>query len=183
MIKKILLATATLLGALLVIVAWQPSEYRVSRSATIAAPSPDVFAHVNDLREFNRWSPFAQRDPQAANSYSGPQQGKGASFSWAGNHQVGAGRMTIVESRPNEFVRMKLQFEKPFASDADATFTIRPEGGHTVVTWTMTGEKVFVSKLIGTFISMDKMIGGDFEQGLASLKTTLEASTKQRAAG
>jgi uncharacterized protein YndB with AHSA1/START domain len=162
----------------LVIVALQPAAYRVSRSATIAAPPAEVFAQVNDLHAMNAWSPWLEPDPQVKLSYDGPPAGTGAAFSWDGNSQVGAGRLTIVDSQPNDRIRIKLDFLRPFASTADAEFTFKTEGDRTIVTWTMSGRKVFMTKLFGLFMSMDKMIGGHFEKGLATMKSRVEGSVK-----
>ncbi len=174
--------TLVTVGALLVVfvtvVAIQPAEYCVSRSTAIAAPAAEVFEQVNDLRLMNEWSPWLEPDPQAKLSYAGPSAGVGAAFSWDGNSQVGAGRLTIVESRPSELVGIQLDFLRPFVSTADTEFTFKPEGGKVVVTWTMTGRRNFLTKMFGLFLSMDKMIGGNFEKGLATLRSRLETPAR-----
>jgi hypothetical protein len=175
MLKKILIALTTIVVVFLVIVALQPADYEISRSQSVAAPPAQVFAQVNDLHNFNTWNPFAKLDPQAKIAYSGPRAGRDASFAWAGNDQMGEGRMTIIESRPDEAVRMKLDFVKPFASTADAEFTLKPAGDRTVVTWTMTGKNAFIGKIFSVFMNMDKMIGSDFERGLASMQGIVES--------
>lgn len=183
MLLKILLGVAAA-GALVVvvlalIVAMQPSEFRIERSAVIAAPAPAVFAQVDDFHNWKAWSPWAKLDPAAKNSFEGAPSGKGAAFSWAGNNKVGEGRMTITESRPNELIRIKLEFLKPFDATNTAEFTFRPEGERTAVTWSMYGHNNFISRAVFLFVNMDKALGGEFEKGLASMKSAAEASAKR----
>ncbi len=159
-----------------IVAALQPAEFRIERSVTIAAPPAVVFARVNDLHGFQEFSPWAKRDPAARNTFDGPPAGEGASFAWAGNAEVGEGRMTIVESQPDERIRIRLEFLKPFASTASTEFAFRPEGNGTVVTWSMTGQNDFTGKAIGLIMNMDEMIGRDFEAGLASLKSLTESA-------
>lgn len=180
--KKIVIglgAIALLLGGFAVVAAMQPAEYTVTRTTTIAAPPATVFAHVNDFHKWEAWSPWAKLDPACKNTFEGPTAGKGAIFKWAGNSDVGEGKMEIAESKPDERVLMKLDFVKPFESSCDTEFTFKPEAGQTAVTWTMTGKKNFVSKAFCLFMSMDKMVGGDFERGLASMKEVAEAEAKK----
>lgn len=174
MILKILIGLAVVIGLLAAFVATRPAEFSVARSATFAAPAPAVFAQVNELKKWEAWSPWAKKDPNAKNTYAGPAAGKGASMSWAGNNDVGEGRMTIMESRPDELVRFKLEFFKPFAATNEATFAFKPEGGGTAATWTMTGTNNFIGKAMCLFFDMDKMVGGDFEKGLAGIKGIVE---------
>ncbi len=180
MLEKTLLGLALLVAVVVVVVALQPAEYTVTRRATIAAPPAAVFARVNDLHEFQTWNPFARMDPAARNTFEGAPAGPGAVLTWSGNSQVGEGRMTITESRSDERVRIRLDFARPFASTAFAEFTFIPEGGRTTVTWSMTGRKNFVSRAFGLVMSMDRMIGGQFEQGLATLKSLSEAAAARR---
>lgn len=175
MFKKILLALVAIVAVLVVVVAVQPSEFRVERSATIAAPPAAVFAQVNDFHNWEAWSPWAKLDPTAQNSFEGPSSGKGAVFKWSGNREVGKGSMTLTESRPNDLIRIKLDFVEPFEDTSTAEFTFKPEGNQTLVTWSMAGRKNFFCKAIGLFMSMDKMIGEKFEEGLASIKSIVEA--------
>jgi len=155
-------------------IATRPSEFQVARTATLAAPAGAVFSQVNELQKWEAWSPWQKKDPQVKNSYAGPAAGTGASMSWAGNNEVGEGRMTIVESRPAELVRFKLEFFKPFAATNSAEFAFREEGGRTAVTWTMRGHNNFVAKAMCLVFDMDKMVGGDFEAGLAGIKSIVE---------
>jgi len=174
MLVKILIGVAIVVAALAGYVATRPSEFSVSRSATFAAPAPLVFAQVNELKRWEGWSPWQKKDPQAKNSYAGPASGTGASMSWAGNKEVGVGRMTIAESRPNELVRFKLEFFEPFAATNSAEFAFKQEGGRTAVTWTMRGQNNFVGKAMCLVFDMDQMVGGDFEAGLAGIKAIVE---------
>ena len=136
-------------------------------------------AQVNDFHNWEVWSPWAQLDPAAKYSFEGAPAGKGAAFSWAGTNKVGEGRMTITESRPNELVRIKLEFLKPFEATNTAEFTFRPEGERTAVTWSMFGHNNFISRAVFLFVNMDKALGGEFEKGLASMKAAAEASAKR----
>ncbi|HEY5768348.1 MAG TPA: SRPBCC family protein [Terrimicrobium sp.] len=175
MIQVILIALAAIAVVFAGIVAMQPSEFRITRKATIAAPAQTIFAQVNDFHKWTAWSPWEKIDPALQRTYEGAPAGPGAVYSWAGNNQSGEGRMTIVESRPSNLVRIKLEFFKPFAATHTAEFTFEPEGDRTAVTWSMTGENKFLAKGIGLVMNMDKMIGGQFEQGLAELKSVAEA--------
>jgi uncharacterized protein YndB with AHSA1/START domain len=172
--KKLLLVIGGVVVLFLGIVAAQPSEYRVSRSATIAAPAEEVFPQVNNLHNWDAWSPWAKLDPAAKNSFEGPSEGTGAIFKWSGNDQIGEGKMTIIESRPDELVRFKLEFVRPFEDTSTSEFTFQPKGDQTAVTWSMSGHKNFVNKAVCLFMNMDKMLGGDFEKGLAQMKAVVE---------
>lgn len=179
--RKLLVAfavAAVLILALCVVIASQPSTFHVERSATIAAPPPRVFDQVNDLRKWEAWSPWVKLDPAMKQTYEGPASGVGANYTWAGNSNVGEGRMTIIESRPHEFIKFKLEFFKPFAGTNTAAFTFKPDGEKTTVTWSMEGNNNFIAKGIGLFLSMDRMIGGNFEQGLAAMKAIVETAPK-----
>jgi len=183
MLLKILLGIAAAVVLIVVvlaaIVAMQPSEFRIERSAIIPAPAPVVFAQVNDFHNWQAWSPWAKLDPAAKNSFEGAPAGKGASFSWAGNQKVGEGRMTITESRPNELIRIKLEFLKPFEATNTAEFTFRPEGERTAVTWSMYGHKNLISRAVFLFVNMDKALGAEFDKGLAGMTALAEASAKR----
>jgi hypothetical protein len=179
MFKKIVVRGLIVLlvaaGAFAGVVAMQPSEYRVERSATFAAPASAIFEQVNDFHNWDAWSPWAKLDPNCKNTFEGPTSGTGAKFHWAGNSDVGEGQMTILESKPSETIKIKLAFIKPFPSECDTTFTFKPAGESTQVTWTMTGNNNFVAKAFCLFMNMDKMVGGDFEKGLANIKSLVEA--------
>ncbi len=175
MLKKILIVLAAIVVVFVVVVAMQPSDFRVARSATISAPAPAVFAQVNDFHKWEEWSPWAKLDPAAKSTFEGPPAGTGAIFRWAGNKEVGEGSMTITESRPSDLIRIKLEFLKPFAATNTAEFTFKPEGDQTAVTWSMSGQSNFIGKAFCLFMDMDKMVGGQFEKGLASMKSIAEA--------
>ncbi|MBM3218606.1 MAG: SRPBCC family protein [Candidatus Rokubacteria bacterium] len=177
MLAKIGIAVAVIVVVLAAVVALQPSEFRVERSTTIPAPPAAVFAQINDLQKWEAWSPWEKLDPAAKKTFSGPPAGAGASFAWAGNHDVGEGRVTITESRPNELVRIRLDMMKPMAASNLVEFTLEPVGDQTTVTWSMTGHNGFVSKAVGLVMDMDKMVGGQFEKGLASLKSVAAAKS------
>lgn len=176
MLKGILIGLGVIVVVLVIVVALRPGDFRVVRSSTISAPPAVVFAQVNDLHKFQKWSPWAKLDPAAKTTFDGPPAGRGAAFAWAGNSKVGEGRMTIVESRPNEAIRFRLDFLKPFAGTSSAEFTFKPEGNQTAVTWSMAGRHHFMVKAIGLFMNMDSMIGGMFEQGLASLNAVAQTA-------
>jgi uncharacterized protein YndB with AHSA1/START domain len=179
MLLKVLIVLAVVVGVFLVFVALRPSAFRVTRSASIAAPPEAIFAQVNDLHKWEAWSPWAKLDPAAKNSYAGPVEGAGATFAWSGNNKIGEGRMTITESRPYELIRFKLDFVKPFKGTNTAEFTFKPEGNQTVVTWTMLGQNNFISKAIQIFVNCEKMVGGQFEKGFAEMKAITEAEIRK----
>lgn len=176
MLEIIVIVVAIAVIAFLVVVAKQPSDFRITRTGTMAAPASAVFAQVNDLQKWDAWSPWAKLDPNAKNSFEGPTSGTGAIMRWAGNNKVGEGSMTITESNPDDFIRFKLEFLKPFAATNTAEFTFKSEGDQTTVTWSMTGTNNFMGKAMGLIMNCDKMVGSQFEQGLASLKSVVEAS-------
>ena len=172
----ILLALAFIAILFIIVIAGQPDEFKVVRSAKISAPSEKIFPHVNDLHKWEAWSPWAKMDLACKNSYEGSPAGTGAILAWAGNKKVGEGRMTITESRPNELVRIKLEFFKPFKATNAAEFTFKPEGNQALVTWSMSGENSFMGKAFGLIMNCDKMVGGDFEKGLATMKSVAETT-------
>ncbi len=174
-----LIALGAVILVFLIVVAMQPDEFRVARSTKIAAPSSAVFAQVNDFHNWEAWNPWGKLDPAMKQTYEGAPAGVGAVNSWNGNAQVGEGRMTITDSHPSDLIRIKLEFMRPFAATHTAEFTFKPEGEQTAVTWSMAGKKNFISKGIGLFMSMDKMIGDQFDKGLADMKSVVEAQAMQ----
>ena len=176
MFKKILIVLVGLLVALLIVIVLQPSRFSVTRSATIGAVPEVVFPHINNLQRWEAWSPWAKLDPAVKNTFEGPQEGTGAAFHWAGNDQVGQGSMTITESKPPELVRLRLDFIKPMAGTSFTEITFAQVETGTMVTWTMSGENGFIGKACSLFMNMDKMLGSQFEQGLANLKRVAETS-------
>lgn len=174
MLPYILAGIAVLILILVVVVSMQPAAFRIERSMTKAAPPAAAFALVNDFHEWRSWSPWENVDPNLQRTYEGPTAGTGASYSWKGNGKAGQGRMTITESRPSELIQLRLEFLKPFKATNDVEFAFQPEGAGTRVVWSMTGTKGFVFKAFGLLMSMDKMVGGDFEKGLAAMKAAAE---------
>ena len=179
MLIKVLIAITIILVLFAVIVTLQPSSFRVARSTSISAPSATVFAQVNDFHRWEAWNPWGKIDPAMKQSYEGAPAGTGAVYTWAGNNEVGVGRMTITDSRPSDLIRIKLEFFKPFAATNQSEFTFKPEGDQTVVTWSMTGTNNFMAKAVHLFMNMDKMVGGQFEKGLVHMKATAEATAKK----
>lgn len=173
MLKKIAILLLAAVLLLLGCAATRPDSFRVERSTVIAAPPDRVFALIDDLHGFNRWNPWLRKDPAARGTYSGPERGPGARYAWESN-EVGTGSMTVVESAAPSHVGLQLDFIKPFEGHNQATFTLQPEGDGTRVTWAMFGPAPFLSKLMDVVVGMDRMIGPDFEAGLAALKTLAE---------
>lgn len=182
MLKKLLIALAVLaalVAIFLLVAAFQPADFRVARSAVIAAPPATVFEQVNDLHKWQEWSPWAKLDPAAKISYAGPVAGKDAAFTWDGNQEVGVGTMTITESRVNELVQFKLEFKKPFEDTSVAEFQFKPEGDKTMVTWSMSGKKNLIGKAFGLIVDCDKMLGDQFQTGLGNLNALVTTPVKK----
>ena len=180
--KKLLIVlgiVAGLITVFLIVVALQPSDFRVTRSAKMAAPPAEPFAQVNDFHNWDAWSPGDKIDPAMKRTYAGPSAGVGAVYSWVGNQDVGEGRMTITESREPELIQIKLEFLKPMEGLCPTEFTFKPDGEQTLVTWTMSGKHNFIAKAMCLFMNMDKMIGDEFEKGLANMKKVVEAPAKE----
>lgn len=187
MLKRILLWTAAILALLVigfvVLVFRQPDDFVIRRSETMNAPPEVVFTQVNDLHNWQQWSPWAKLDPNAKNSFEGPSAGEGAVFRWSGNDEVGEGKMTIIESKPDKLVRMKIEFVRPMEDQADTTFEIEPIGDQTKMTWTMSGKNSLTGKVMGVVMDMDKMVGGYFVEGLTNLKGIVEAKSAAKDEG
>ncbi len=179
MLKKFLVALAAIVLVFIVVVAMRPADFRITRTTTIAVPAEIIFQNVNDLHKWEAWSPWAKLDPSMKQTHEGAAAGVGAIYSWDGNNDVGAGRMTITESRTNEAILIRLEFIKPFAAVNDTEFTFKSEENQTVVTWTMSGKNGFMAKAFCLFMNMDKMVGGDFEKGLVQMKTVAEPAEKK----
>jgi hypothetical protein len=166
---------AAIVVVLVIVIAVQPADFRVTRSGTMAAPPAEAFAQVNDFHNWDAWSPWAKIDPAMKQTYEGAPAGVGAVYSWVGNSEVGEGKMTLKESQPHQRITIKLEFLKPFKATHSAEFTFKADGDFTIVTWTMMGQKNFITKAFGLVMSMDKMLGGMFEKGLAQMKVVVEA--------
>jgi uncharacterized protein YndB with AHSA1/START domain len=157
------------LVAILVIASTKPDTFRVERSAVIKAPPENIFALINDFQQWRSWSPWEARDPALKRTYSGTASGKGSIYAWEGNRNVGSGRMEIMESAAPSKIVIKLDFIKPFEGHNTAEFTLTPGANSTVVNWVMVGPSIFFSKVMQVFMNFDRMIGKDFETGLANL--------------
>jgi hypothetical protein len=182
MLKKILIGLAVAVVALAGIISTRPATFSIQRTATIQAPAELAFAMVNDFHRWNEWSPWDKLDPKMTRTFTGANAGLDAMYEWTGNDDVGQGRMTIQESKPGELVRIRLEFIKPFEAASTSTFTFAPAGEGTTVTWKMEGNNNFISKAFGLFMDMDKMIGKDFDNGLANMKKAAEAEAAAGAA-
>ena len=184
MFKKIALALVVAAFALAAVVATRPSDFRIERSTTINAPADIAYGLVSDFHGWADWSPWEALDPAMKKTFTGQAGEKGSSYEWQGNKDVGEGRMTIVETKPSSLVEIKLEFIKPFAATSQTTLTFEPAGDKTRVTWAMVGQNNFVAKAMTLFMNMDKMVGADFEKGLAKLgeKSAAEHAVRVAAA-
>jgi uncharacterized protein YndB with AHSA1/START domain len=174
MLKTIALVVVIVIAGLLGFAATRPDSFSVQRTATIHAPADKVFGLINDFHRWGEWSPWEKLDPAMKRTFGGPAAGPGAVYQWTGNSKVGAGRMEILDAAPASKIEIKLDFIEPFEGHNIAEFTLAPQGENTDVVWTMRGPAPFISKLMGVFVSMDSMIGKDFEAGLANMKGAAE---------
>jgi hypothetical protein len=179
--KKALVALVGVVVIFVVVVAMQPAGFHLERSVISKAPPAVLFDYVNDLHKMPEWSPWAAMDPNQKITYAGPAIGVGSSYTWVGE-KTGEGKQTITESVPNQKVTTKLEFLKPMEATNVATFTLKPAAGGTTVTWSMDGERDFISKAFGLFVSMENMVGPQFEQGLAKLSAVSEKKASEIAA-
>jgi len=170
MLLYVLLGVAAFVALFVLVAALQPAAFHIERSAVIQAPPEKPFSHVNDFRAWEAWSPWEGKDPAMKRDYTGAASGVGAKYAWFGNKDVGEGRMTIESADAPRRLGIKLEFIKPFAATNQATFTFAPEGGGTKVTWGMDGNRNLMMKAFGLFVNMDKLVGPDFERGLANLR-------------
>ena len=153
------------------------NTYTVQRTVTIDAPPSRIYDEVADFHNWPHWSPWEDLDPDMHRSHSGAESGTGAVYAWSGNRKAGQGRMEIVDASPSSRVQIDLVFEKPWKARNDTVFTIEPAGSGSRVTWTMTGKKTLMTRVMGVVMSMDKMIGRDFDKGLQRMKATVETPT------
>jgi uncharacterized protein YndB with AHSA1/START domain len=175
MAVTIAVVVLVLIGVVLAVAASRPSEFTVQRTTRIAAPPERILANIADFRRWEAWSPWERMDPAMRKTHSGAASGPGAVYEWEGNSKVGKGRMEITELSPPSSVTVQLDFLKPFEAHNTARFMLVPVAGGTDVTWSMFGPSPFVTKVMGVFFNMEKMVGKDFERGLASLKTVSES--------
>ena len=167
-------AIALAIAIVLILALTKPDIFRVQRVATIKAPAETIFSLINDFHRWGSWSPWETRDPAMKRSFSGAESGKSAVYAWDGNKNVGSGRMEILDTSVPSKITIKLDFFKPFEGHNTAEFTMLPQGDVTNVTWVMHGPAVFMSKVMQVFMNLDKMVGKDFETGLANLKSLTE---------
>ena len=175
MLKKILVAVVALTLLAAAFIATRPAEFRIERSATLAAPPAVVYATISDFSRWSAWSPWEKLDPAMTRSMAGQPGTVGHTYGWKGNDKVGEGRMTITGLAPDERVEIRLEFLKPWEATNATVLSIQPAGAGSRVTWTMTGTNGFLMKAAGIFMNMDAMVGGDFERGLANLGTVTQA--------
>lgn len=181
MLKKVAVTLGIAVGAFALFVASRPADFRVERHAQIAASPAIVFGLVNDFHRWNGWSPWDKLDPAMQRTFTGPAAGPGAVYEWLGNNKVGQGRMTILESKPGELLSIRLEFIKPFAATNLTTFRFTSANGGSLVSWEMAGRNGFIGKLFCVFNDMDKMVGADFERGLAQMAALAEAEARRQA--
>lgn len=172
--KYILFGIASVIAILMIVIALQPNDFSVTRSATFATTPDTVFPYLNSQKKANEWSPWIELDPQATFTFSGPDEGVGSSIAWDGNQNMGAGDSTITESTSNEHIVIQLHFIRPFESTSRVDYTLKPEGNGTLMTWTMSGKNNYISKAMSLVMDCDAMIGAMFEKGLANLRTLVE---------
>lgn len=174
MLKIAGILIVALLGGFLVYVVTRPDSFRIQRTTLIKAPPEKIFPLINDFQRWPAWSPFEKKDPAMKRALSGAPRGKGAVYEWDGNKDIGQGRMEITDTAPPSRVTLKLDFTRPFEAHNIVDFTLEPRGDSTQVTWSIHGPSPFMSKVMGVVINMDKMVGKDFEAGLADLKAISE---------
>jgi hypothetical protein len=172
-IKMLALAAAAALVVLLAYAATRPDAFTIARSATVNAPPEKVHALINDLRAFNTWNPFDKKDPNIRGTYKGPAAGPGAHYAFQGNKEVGSGSLEIVQSEPQR-VTMRLDMLEPFEAHNTVQFSLARRGNATEVTWVMDGRTPYLAKIMHIFFDVDRMVGGEFEKGLADLKSRAE---------
>ena len=173
-IATIAVVLAIAIAAVLILAATKPNTLLVQRAISIKAPADRIFPLINDFHQWRSWSPYEDRDPALKRTYDGADSGKGAVYAWDGNKNVGSGRMEILETSVPSRILIKLDFFKPFEGHNTAEFTMLPQGSATNVHWLMRGPAPFMSKVMQVFMNFDKMVGKDFEAGLASLKQLTE---------
>lgn len=171
----IVIIVLIVIAALALYIQAQPDEFRTTRTLAINASPAAIYSHISDLRKNNEWSPWTELDPAITQTYEGPSNKIGGVYKWSGNKKIGEGILTLTDLRPDEFVRMKLEFLKPFKAINTAEYLLTPQtDGKTMMSWTMYGQNTFLSKAMSLVMNCDKMVGDRFDKGLNTLKTTLE---------
>lgn len=176
MLRAILIGVPSVIVIFLIFAGTRPADFRVERSAVLAAAPAALFEQVNDHRKFVVWNPFMHLDPNVKNTFSGPDSGVGATCSWDGNRDIGAGSATIIESKPAELVRLRMDWKRPMEGISTVDFTFKPEGDKAKVTWAMYGKNGFMGKVMSIFMDCDKICGPQFEKGLADLGKVVAGS-------
>jgi K+-transporting ATPase KdpF subunit len=177
-VQTVLIIGAVIVAAILIVLVYaatRPDTFRIARTTTINAPPDRIFAFLCDFRKWPVWSPYEKKDPAMTRVMSGPATGVGAVYEWDGDKNVGQGRMEVFQMAPPAKLTIKLDFFKPFEAHNTAEFLVEPKGNATAVTWAMFGPSPFMVKVMGIFCDMDKMVGKDFETGLANLKAAAES--------
>jgi uncharacterized protein YndB with AHSA1/START domain len=174
MILRVILILVVLIAAVLAFAATKPKTFHMQRSVTIKAPPEKIFPLVNDLHEWSEWSAQDRGDANIKRTFSGAATGEGAASEWEGSGSAGKGRMLITESVPNRKVSVTVDFAKPFEARNVNVFTLEPAGDSTTVTWDFTGANAYVLKVMSVFVSMDRVMGKHFEDGLGNLKIAAE---------
>ena len=178
MLKKIVLVLAILIAGLLIYAGVKEPAMNISRQLSIHASSEKIFPYINNTQKADEWMPWKDSDPTAVMNYSGPAEGVGAKSTWDSPGQMGTGQAEIIESIPNKSVKTQLTYTKPMTMAQVAEITLSPgaSADETLVTWSVNGHSTFIFRLIGIFMDCDKMVGGEFEKGLAKLKQIVEAN-------
>ena len=170
----VIIAVLVLIAAVLILAAMRPESFRVQRATSIGAAPDRIFPLINDFKHWSSWSPYEKKDPAMKRTFTGEQSGKGAVYEWDGNAQVGKGRIEIIDASAPSRLTIRLDMMKPMEGHNIVDFTLEPSGAATRLTWAMRGTCGYMGKLMGLLLNMDKMIGKDFETGLANLKTLAE---------
>lgn len=178
MLKKIVIGLGAAVALLIFVILLQPSRFRIERSIEMAAPPEAAFAQVNTFHAWSKWSPWEKLDPNLKRTFDGPAAGAGAKYAWAGNRDVGEGRMTIEKSNAPSELRIKLEFLKPFSATNTAVFTFAETAGGNKTTWAMEGENNFIAKAMHLVMDMDALLGPDFEKGLAAMRDAAEQTPR-----
>lgn len=174
MFKRVLISIAVVIAAILTIAAFQPTEYKVSRELFIKASAEVIFPYLNNVKKTNDWMPWLDSDPNVKLSFSGPEEGVGATSSWESTGQMGVGQAIVIESTFNQSVKTKITYTKPMQMEQVSDFVILPSADGAIVQWNVEGKRNYLSKLVGLFFDMDKFVGGEFEKGLNKLKKQIE---------